>query len=46
MKMAIVLDAVSVECALTAIAEKMHSLPLKHPARANYEQAYKAIKAA
>ena len=40
----IVLDAVGVECALTAIGEKLHSLPKNHPARANYEQVYNIIK--
>ena len=42
----IILDSISVECVLTAIAEKMHSVPKDHPARVNYEQAYKTIKAA
>lgn len=40
----ILLDSIGVECALTAIAEKMNSIPKNHPARANYELTYRAIK--
>ena len=40
----IVLDSIGVECALTAIAEKLHSIPKNHPARANYEVTYRAIQ--
>ena len=40
----IVLDAIGVECALTAIGEKLHSMPKALPARANYERLYHIIK--